>query len=253
MENCDLRKETQDLRHQLEELQKALDDLELESAPNQSSASAPGNQNRNTVDALRSALRKHATLYDPFPPKDRQFYQQPRPDDITILTDFEKRYKDQDSEAQANLGEFYVTLPDNHMLRLSDGDLDLVRQVCACCIYHIIFPNSSYLQIIEEARKIRSWMLLRSRDVAEYIFNLPPASNYFSANRGDEHPTELQKLFKLTPSTPFTKFAPILYPPEVRFHRNPPPHQLFKSPEVAKVFSTKTLTSLMISSNFLVN
>lgn len=80
-------------------------------------------------------------------------------------------------------------------------------------------------------------MLSRARDVADQVFNLPSA--YFSANRDDVHPPELVKLFKFTHSSsgdePFSKLAPILFPPDFRSYAKPPSNQLFKSPEVAKV------------------
>ena len=121
--------ETQNLRRQIIELQQIIDNLELDSEP-----SAP--HKRNTVDGLRSALRKHATLYDPFPPKDKEFYQQDCPEDSRILTDYNKRYKDEESESLANLAEFHATLPRDHILQLMDGDLVLVRQVCVLLLFH---------------------------------------------------------------------------------------------------------------------
>jgi hypothetical protein len=86
-------------------------------------------QKKSLVDALWSALQKHATLYDPFPPKDKEFYQQPRPDDSSILTDYHKHYEDEQSESLADITEFHATLPPDHIARLLDGDLDLIRQV----------------------------------------------------------------------------------------------------------------------------
>jgi hypothetical protein len=124
IENCELREETQSLCRQLIELQQTLEELELNSEP---SVSAPCK--RSTVDALRSALRKHATLYDPFPPKDKEFYQQPCPEDPEILTDYNKHYEDEESESLANIAEFHATLPQDHLSRLTNGDLHLVRQV----------------------------------------------------------------------------------------------------------------------------
>lgn len=228
IENCGLREETQELQRQVIELQQTLEGLELDAEP------AAASSKRSMVDALRSALRKHATLYDPFPPKDKEFYQQACPEDSGILTDYNKRYKDEESESLANIAEFYATLPRDHILRLADGDLVLIRQV------RVLFclngdPKLSYLQIVDEARKVRCWMLNRARDVADHIFNLPRA--YFSANRDDVHPPELKKLFNFTPSgsASFSKLAPILYPPEFRSYAKPPVNQLFKSPEVAKV------------------
>lgn len=76
-------------------------------------------------------------------------------------------------------------------------------------------------------------MLSRAREVADTVFDLPRA--YFVANRDDLHPPELQRLFNSTPSAPFSKLAPILYPPEFRSYAKRPPNQLFKSPEIAKV------------------
>jgi hypothetical protein len=148
MENCNLREETQDLWQQVAGLQKTLEDLELESAATEPSAP----QNQNTIDALRSALRKHATLYDPFSPKDKEFYQQLRPYDSTILTDYNKHYEDEESESQANLAEFYVTLPQNHILRLSDGDLDLVRQVRVYLSYHFLCQPPIYRLLMKPER-----------------------------------------------------------------------------------------------------
>ena len=87
------------------------------------------------VDGLWSALWKHATLYDPFPPKDKVFYQQACPEDPQILTDYEKHYKDEESESLANIAEFHATLPQDHILWLRDGDLVLVWQVCVSLFY----------------------------------------------------------------------------------------------------------------------
>lgn len=127
IENCNLREETQELQRQVIELQKTLEDFQLDSE-SQAELSAP--HKRNTVDSLRLALRKHATLYDPFPPKNKEFYQQSRPDDSSILTDYDKRYEDEESESLANLAEYHATLPCDHILQLTDGDLPLVRKVC---------------------------------------------------------------------------------------------------------------------------
>jgi hypothetical protein len=78
-------------------------------------------------------------------------------------------------------------------------------------------------------------MMNVARSTADQIFDLPRA--YFSANRDDVHPPQLQKLFKFmhSESQPFSKLAPILYPPEFRSYAKPPLQQLFKSPEIAKV------------------
>ena len=125
IENCELRDETQDLQHQLIELQKKMETLELES--DSQIEIAP--HKKSMVNSLRLALRKHAVLYDPFPPKDKEFYQQPFLNDSTILTDYNKRYENEQSESLANIAEFHATLPPDHLERLSDGDLDLIRQV----------------------------------------------------------------------------------------------------------------------------
>ena len=83
-------------------------------------------------------------------------------------------------------------------------------------------------------------MLNGARSAADQIFDLPRA--YFSANRDDVHPPDLQRLFNFKPSEsePFSKLAPILYPPEYRSFAKPPSNQLFKSPEIAKVSPRKT-------------
>lgn len=138
--NCQLREETQNLQRQVIELQKSLEDLELQES--ELTLSAPVTGKKTTVDSLRSALRKHATLYDPFPPKDLAFYQKSRPEDSRVLTDYNERYKNDESESLANLAEFYVTLPHDHILQLSEGDLSLVRQVCVP--HHIIFFITDY-------------------------------------------------------------------------------------------------------------
>lgn len=128
MENCDLREETQVLKRQVIELQQALEAFQLDRDSDElSSQAAP---KRNQVDVLRSALRKHATLYDPFPPKDRDFYQQSCPENAAILTDYNIRYENDESESLANLAEFHATFPRDHILKLTDGDIVLVRQVC---------------------------------------------------------------------------------------------------------------------------
>jgi hypothetical protein len=130
MENCGLREETQELKRQVIELQKQLEESELDNE-------LPAPHKRSMVDALRLALRKHATLYDPFPPKDKEFYQQACPDDSRILTDYYKRYKDEESESLANIAEFYATLPPDYILQLTNADLMLVRQVCVL-LFHFL-------------------------------------------------------------------------------------------------------------------
>lgn len=125
IENCDLREETQELRRQVNELQQTLENFDLDSESHESS----GPRTKKTVDALRLSLRKHAILYDPFPPKDKEFYQQDPGEDSNILSDYKERYKDEASESLASVAEFHITLPQDHISRLSDGDFDLIRQV----------------------------------------------------------------------------------------------------------------------------
>jgi hypothetical protein len=133
MENCELWEETQDLKRQVIELQKQLEEIELDNE-------LPAPQKRSIVNALRSALRKHSTLYDPFPPKDKEFYQQACPNDSRILTDYYKRYKDEESESLANIAEFHATLPPDYILQLTNGDIMIVRQVCVL-LFHFLHQS----------------------------------------------------------------------------------------------------------------
>jgi hypothetical protein len=150
IENCELRVETQDLQRQVNELQQALELINVESEPADLESSAP--RRKKSVDALRLALRKHAILYDPFPPKDKEFYQQACPDDSSILSDYNERYKDEESESLANIAEYHVTLPEDHISRLSDGDLDLIRQVCFIISFFVFLNTPIYRLLMKPER-----------------------------------------------------------------------------------------------------
>lgn len=81
------------------------------------------------IDAFRTAVRKYATLYDPFPAKQREFYQQPCLSDLDILMDYDRRYESSESESRAALTEFFGVIPHDNISSLISGDKVVLRQV----------------------------------------------------------------------------------------------------------------------------
>jgi hypothetical protein len=92
------------------------------------------------------------------------------------------------------------------------------------------------LQVCDEARAIRSWLIKLARHAAVNIFeplNIPASA--FSSKRTEQHP-RLAPFFKFDAGGEFSKFAPILYPESVRKAGKRYDNQLFMAKEIPYVF-----------------
>lgn len=124
--------ESSGLRVQLEEAQLQIVQLrqDLEAIEANKDTQQPRTRSSGIVDEVRLALRKFAALYDPFPPLDKDFYEQEQPEDNGYATDYHLRYESDASMSLGTLLELYSVFPEEHASDIVLAKESFLKMIC---------------------------------------------------------------------------------------------------------------------------
>ena len=89
-------------------------------------------QSHGIIDEAWLALRKFAVLYDPFPPLDKEFYQQERPENDKYATNYYLCYESDASALLGTLLDLYSVFPEDQA-----SDIILAKELFLnmVCVY----------------------------------------------------------------------------------------------------------------------
>ena len=86
------------------------------------------------VDEVRLALRKYTALYDLFPPLNKDFYEQERPEDNAYATSYQVRYENSTSASLGTLLDLYSVFPGDKASETITASEPFLDMVCICVI-----------------------------------------------------------------------------------------------------------------------
>ena len=129
LESSQLWKDLEQAQNSIMDLQQVLEEA-LESNNTDDPAPELHKLKKQPVDDVRTSSRKFASLYNLWPPKDIEFYQQECPENPDHIGNVIVCYENETSESLGLLGELYSTFPEDKVSLIATADKHSRDMVC---------------------------------------------------------------------------------------------------------------------------